>query len=227
MKKLLLLIIPLLLICGCESTKTNNKEVIKPEIKKEEVKEDYIDFNTTPIGIYSLNGNSLTKLTIINKKPVIEEDLGVFQIYFSNDNNISLDKSFADSYYELFNNYKKDINLKVGFNIKFHLVTGEDVSYNILSPNDCMNRWEHLMNYLYDDYANKGKGFYSHIENNEYNDNTLFTAIKIQSSYQVDEIDSKIDLTVFTYDSDDDFLDGEYRGNSKYTMSICLEGRNC
>ena len=91
-----------------------------------------------------------------------------------------------------------------------------------------MNRWEHLMNYLYDDYANKGKGFYSHIENNEYNENTLFTAIKIQSSYQVDEIDSKILLTVFTYDTEDDFDEsGEYRGNSSYTMTICLEGREC
>ncbi len=225
MKRLLLLLfIPLLLICGCENTNKNvDIKNIKPDIKKEEVKEDYIDSNNTPIGIYSLNGNSLTKLNTINKKPVVEEDLGIFQIYFSNDDSISLNKSFADSYFEKYNEYK----VKVGFNLKFHLITGEDVSYNILSPADCMNRWEHLMNYLYDDYANKGKGFYSHIENDEYNDNTLFTAIKIQSSYQVDEIDSKIDLTVFTYDSEDDFLDNEYRGSSKYTMSICLEGRNC
>ena len=46
--------------------------------------------------------------------------------------------------------------------------------------------------------------------------------------YQVGEVDSKILLTVFTYDTEDDFDENkEYRGNSKYTMTICLEGRKC
>ncbi|MBR3210996.1 MAG: hypothetical protein IKF71_03550 [Bacilli bacterium] len=226
---IILLIIPLLLIWGCEKKETNQKiEEKKQTIETEEIKPDYEDKNQTPIGIYQLNGNTLNKLSTIHKTPVVEEDLGIFQIYPSQEENISLDSSFADSYFNHWQEYKKDTNLKVGFNLKFHLNKGEDVSYNIFSPNDCMNRWEHLMNYLYDDYANKGKGFYSHIENNEYNENTLFTAIKIQSSYQVDEIDSKILLTVFTYDTEDDFDEsGEYRGNSSYTMTICLEGREC
>ena len=83
------------------------------------------------------------------------------------------------------------------------------------------------MTYLYDDYNNFGKGFYSHIEKEQFNENTLMTSIKIQSSYSVDQINSKISLTVFTYDSEDDFENNEYRGNSSYTMDICLEGRAC
>ncbi len=229
MKKILLIIVLLLIVCGCSNTKSNVEEkVVKPNVQKEEVKQDYVDQNNTPIGIYQLNGNTLTKLTTITKKPVIEEDLGVFQVYPSNDNNISLNTSFGQSYYEHWQGYKKDTNLKVGFNLKFHINTGEDVSFNILKPDDCMIKWEHFMNYLYDDYVNQGKGFYSHIENKDYNENTLYTAIKIQSSYQVAEVDSKVLLTVFTYDTEDDFDDkGEYRGNSKYTMTICLEGVKC
>jgi len=116
----------------------------------------------------------------------------------------------------------------LGFNLKFHLSSGEDVSYNIFYPSDCMNRWEYFMNYLYDDYANRGKGFYSHIESEEYTENTLYTAIKIQSSYQVSEVDSPITLTAFTYDGWDDFDDNmEYRGNSSYSMTICIEGMEC
>ena len=61
----------------------------------------------------------------------------------------------------------------------------------------------------------------------EFNENTLVTAIKIQSSYSIDQIASKITLTVFTYDTEDDFENNEYRGNSKYSMDICLEGREC
>ena len=229
MKKILLIIICILFVCGCSNVDTN-KEVkdTKPEIKKEEVKKDYIDQNKTPIAIYQLNGNFLTKLTNMNKKLIIEEDIGIFQVFPSNEDNISLDKSFGQSYYEHWQGYKSNTNLKVGFNIKFHKNNGEDVSFNILKPDDCMAKWEHFMTYLYDDYANQGKGFYSHIENKDYNENTLFTALKIQSSYQVGEVDSKILLTVFTYDTEDDFDEnGEYRGNSKYTMTICPEGINC
>lgn len=229
MKKAFLLLFIILLTCGCQKEPANLKiKTIPPDEKKEESLPRYQDSNTTPIGIYQLNGNYLTKLTTITKKTVVEEDLGLFQVYPANDDTITLSNSFADSYYNKWSEYKQDTNLKLGFNIKFHLVSGEDVSFNILSPNDCMTRWEHLMTYLYDDYSNKGKSFYSHIENNEYNENTLFTAIKIQSSYQVDEIDSKIQLTVFTYDTDDDFDENnEYRGNSSYTFNICLEGRTC
>lgn len=227
-KTFILLFIPLLL-CSCQKEKPNLEiKTVTPEIKEEVLIPDYQDSNTTPIGIYQLNGNILTKLTTITKKPVIEEDLGIFQVYPANDDSITLNNSFADSYYNKWLEYKQDTNLKLGFNIKFHLNNGENVSFNILSPDDCMKRWEHLMTYLYDDYANRGKSFYSHIENNEYNENTLFTALKIQSSAQIDEIDSKIQLTVFTYDSEDDFDENqEYRGNSSYTLNICLEGRSC
>ncbi len=227
-KTFILLFIPLLL-CSCQKEKPNLEiKTVTPEIKEEVLIPDYQDSNTTPIGIYQLNGNILTKLTTITKKPVIEEDLGIFQVYPANDDSITLNNSFADSYYNKWLEYKQDTNLKLGFNIKFHLNNGENVSFNILSPDDCMKRWEHLMTYLYDDYANRGKSFYSHIENNEYNENTLFTALKIQSSAQIDEIDSKIQLTVFTYDSEDDFDENqEYRGNSSYTLNICLEGRPC
>ena len=229
MKKAFLLLFIILLTCGCQKEQANLKiKTIPPDEKKEESLPLYQDSNTTPIGIYQLNGNSLTKLTTITKKTVVEEDLGLFQVYPANDDTITLSNSFADSYYNKWLEYKQDTNLKLGFNIKFHLNNGENVSYNIMSPDDCMMRWEHLMTYLYDDYTNKGKNFYSHIESNEYNENTLFTAIKIQNGYKIEEIDSKIQLTAFTYDTDDDFDENnEYRGNSSYTFNICLEGRPC
>ena len=119
--------------------------------------------------------------------------------------------------------YNTNNNLKIGFNIKFS-TEDEDFSYNILNPSNCFEKWEYLLNYLYDDYANRGKSFYSHIEENEYNDSTLFTSIKVQSAGECNKIKDKIELTVFTYDTEDDFLDGEYRGNSSSTLTICING---
>ena len=98
---------------------------------------------------------------------------------------------------------------------------------NIYSPDNTFDKWEYLMNYLYDDYANQNKSFYSHIESNKMNDNTLFTAFKMQMSYSCFDIDSKIQFRVFTYDDNDDFKDNEYRGNSIYTINICIDGISC
>ncbi len=220
----------LLLTAGC----TNKKEEVpkKEEEKKEETTEKeetpkYIDQNNTPIGIYKLTGNKLTKLKTINTDLVIEQDIGIFQIYPSNQEIINLDKSFGQSFYDEWSKYNTNNNLKLGFNITFTLLNGTTINYNILNPSQTFDHWEHLMNYLYDDYANLGKGFYSHIENDKYNASTLFTAFKMQSSYQCDEINSGITLSAFTYDSEDDFQNGTYRGNSISSLKICINGKPC
>ena len=223
MKKLLIIMIILLTICGC-TKKVEVKEKPKEEKKEEIIKDTYKDENNTPIGIYNLQGNTLTKLTKINKTPVVEQDLGVFQIYPSNEDTVNLDKGFGLACYDEWTKYP---NVKLGINIKFTLANGENISYNIFSPENTFDQWEYLMNYLYDDYTNFGKSFYSHIEKEEFNDNTLVTAIKLQNSYSIDQVNSKIILTVFTYDTEDDFQDNEYRGNSYHSINICLEGRDC
>ena len=213
MKKTIILVIILLLLTGCGKDITR-KENIK---EKEEVIDTYKDLNNTPIGIYELdNNNTLTKLTTINKTLNIEEDIGIFQIYPSNENIINLNTSFGQSFYNEWSKYK---NIKLGFNIKYTLKNNETTSYNILNPDQTFDHLEYLMNYLYDDYANKDKSFYSHIESKDYNSNSLFTSIKIQSAYKCKDI-KEIVLTVFTYDTDDDFINNEYRGNSYNKLII-------
>lgn len=219
MKKIILLLVLLLvIISGCDK-----KEIKKKEKKKVEVEyvEKYEDLNTTPISFYTSNDSGLVKLTKINKKLVSLEDIGIFQIYPSNEESISFNGGFGNSFYNEWMKYNTNNNLKIGYNIKFS-TDEEDFSYNIFNPSNCMEKWEYLLNYLYDDYANRGKSFYSHIEENEFNENTLPTSIKLQSNDKALSIKNKILLTVFTYDSEDDFLDGEYRGNSSSTLTICV-----
>ena len=79
------------------------------------------------------------------------------------------------------------------------------------------------MTYLYDGYANKNKGFYSHLEESDYTDTTLFTTLKIQCGEKFKEIISPIQVTIYSYDSQDDFENNEYRGNSKSTLTINIE----
>jgi len=217
-KKIIIVFIIIVLCCGCINTKKEEKKKKKVDI---EYVEHYKDLNNTPISFYSSNDSGLVKLTKINKKLVSMEDIGIFQIYPSDEETISLNGGFGNSFYNEWNKYNTNNNLKIGFNIKFSTDT-EDISYNIFNPSNCMEKWEYLLNYLYDDYANRGKSFYSHIEENEYNENTLFTSIKLQSNDRALSIKNKILLTVFTYDTDDDFKDNEYRGNSSSTLTICV-----
>ena len=219
MKKLIIFFIIALLFTGCIN-KENKVDTKKKETKKQVVieKDTYKDLNNTPIGIYQLNGNTLTKLHEYKTTFVPEQDINTFQLYPSNDESVSLNESFGKSFYSEWIKYN---NIKMGFNIKFSLDTGEEINYNILSPNDTFNKWEYLLNYLYDDYINDGKGFYSHLEMSDYNENTLFTSFKMQSSGFVNKISSNIIFSVFTYDSEDDFKDDNYRGNSIYSIKIC------
>ena len=229
MKRLLLLLLFCIFICGCAKEETIVEEK-KDEEQQEEVVEvipTYEDLNTTPIGIYQLQGNTLTRLHEIHKTLNIEEDIGIFQVYPSNEEVIYLQDSFANSFYQKFQEYNQIQPIKIGFHLEFTLSNGEVISYNILTPPDAMAQWEYLMNYLYDDYVNRGKGFYSHIENDEYTPETLYTAIKLQSSYSCADIHSPILLTVFTYDTEDDFLENVYRGNSQATFKICVDGYEC
>lgn len=219
-KKLVIIFILLILCCGCVN-KEKPKEVEKKKVKAV-YEEKYKDLNNTPIGFYKIDGNNLVKLTTINKPLVAMEDIGIFQIYPSNKDTVYLNKGFAYDFYDEWMKYNTDNNLKIGFNVKYKTDEGE-FSYNIFNPSNCFDKWEYLLNYLYDDYLNREKGFYSHIENDEYNDSTLFTSFKMQSSGECNKLKDKILLTVFTYDSEDDFLNGEYRGNSSYTMTINIE----
>lgn len=222
-RKIVILLIGIIYVCGY--TKMTNLKEQKQSTQKEEIIEsipEYQDSNETPISFYQIKGNQLIKLTSISGNFNSLDDVGLFQIYPSNEEIISLDTTFASSFYQTWLAYNSQGNLKIGFSLEIPIDGKETISYNILTPSQAMDHWEYFMAYLYDDYANQGKSFYSHIEANEYMDTTLFTAFKLQCGAYSNEISSKVFLTVFTYDTEDDFLDGKYRGNSYFRLPICI-----
>ena len=233
MKKICLIIVCILLTCtGCSKddgliVEKHKDEIISSYKEYDDVLKSYKDLNNTPIGIYSLQGNKLVRLNTFNTKLDVEKDINIFQIYPSNENEVYLNNNFGQSFYDEWIKYNTNNNIKIGFNIKFTLTDGREVNYNIFNPDEAFIEWNYLMNYLYDDYQNRNKSFYSHIEGDQVTPETLYTAFKMQASYGCGDINSKIEFTVFTYDSEDDFLNNNYRGNSKHTINICVEGKSC
>ena len=72
--------------------------------------------------------------------------------------------------------------------------------------------------YLYDDINNNG--YYSHLTEEDINDNTIISSIKLTAGTYYEKITSNIKLTVFTYDEDDFDENKNYIGNSKHTIII-------
>lgn len=224
MKKIIIILITLLIITGCNTKKneTTPKDTTKKESEKtsEEVKEDYIDNNPIKLGLY-LYTNSYTNrklLTEYSTNWIEGTDLCSLEIYYTTEESIpgTNQKKLWNTYYS---NYQNISNYRIGYHISFNTKDNQ-IEKNILSPQDTGEIFDYIQLYLYDDINQEDGAWYSHITNEQYNENTILTSIKLTGSSKTNEITSDITLTTFTYDKDDFDENNNYRGNSKTTITI-------
>ena len=209
-----IIIMLLLLLTGC--TNNENIEVITFEnIEKQEEVEVYIDYNPITIGIYE-NDISLVKTCTMPKKNGVEK---ILSFYYTNQDNLGSTRQ-KENWYKFYSNYTDIPDHKIGFTFSFN-VGADKIEKTVLKPEIyAFNPYFYI--YIYDDINQPDYTFYSHLEENDINDNTIFSSIKI-FLVEPDLITSPIKFTVFIYDSLDDFDENNnYRGNSKYQINIEL-----
>ena len=212
MKKVIIVIV-LLLLTGC--VKDKPKVIEKEEIKEEVIEEKYVDNNPITIGIYE---NDISLLKEYKLKRVSGNET-IFSFYYTNEENLG-NRRQKENWYKYFNRYENINNYKIGFHFSFYV--GEDkIEKTILKP-DTFAFEPYFYTYIYDDINQPDNTFYSHLEEKDVNDNTIFSAIKLFLR-DTSTITSPIEFTVFTYDDLEDFDENNnYRGNSKYTIKIDL-----
>lgn len=203
-----------------------NKENL--EQKAEEIIENdeekvsaYVDDNPITVGLYVKEGNykKLVKEYYCGWNP--EEVLGIFYTVYTNEEKIP-GSNFDVVWKKYLNNYTNIDKYRIGYNIKFTMNTGEIIDQTILNPDHAYLMYPEIQFYLYDDInLVPGKRYY-HITSDEINENTICSSVKLVGDKKTPNITSEIELTTFTYDSDDDFDPdtGKYRGNSYYTVII-------
>ena len=230
MYKKLLMIMMVLILSGCIKEHKVVEEPKKDVEPVEEIEEvpSYVDDNTFPISFYKSQSGVLYKLTEVKESFVSKKDITTVQVFPSNEESIKLttDKgnAFNNKWIELDANHA----IKQGFNISYTLKDGTLISQNIMGPSTTQTNYDYIEIYLYDAYAHRNDNWYSHIEENQMNDATYFTSIKLTAGSKVADIVSKIKLTTFTYDTQDDFLEsGDYRGASSYSIEICDLNSTC
>ena len=223
MKKILLILI-VLLLCGCSHNKEDNVSTIdniddENDYIDETTIEQYIDDNPIKLGLFLYDNNYSNKERLEDTyytNFVNGVDIGSFEVFLTEDKIIN-GNNFKNTWNKYYNNYENIDSYKVGFNIKFVLDDGTNYSANFLEP-DIFKFSEYFYVYLYDDIHQEDGAFYSHLESME--EDTLVTSIKIYAVDGIDRVDSFI-LSAFTYDSLDDFdEEGNYRGNSIYVIRI-------
>jgi hypothetical protein len=213
MKKLFILMVFAIVLCGCE----DEKQVIKNEniIKPIEEKEKYVDLNPVKLGFYDDSWNLINSYDLKwNKKT----DIAWPWVFPTIEETISKENSKV-----LWQRYWNDYigkGYKYGYEIKYSLTSGEEVNVTILKPSDNEQTFKYVELYIYDG-LNETASWFDHLEDDELTEDTVITSIKVTGGSSIDEVVSPISLKVFTYDGSDDFDElGKYRGISFALVTI-------
>ena len=162
----------------------------------------------------------LNKVNEYKTKFTYGKEIGLFQIYPSTEEQIKYTGRSANSFYAAWNKIDTDHSYKMGYHLAYTLEDGTSISHYIYKPQDTMTYRQYIETYLYDDYAHRNDSWYSHITNEQYNDNSYLTSIKLNPGKEIAKVISNVELMAFTYNGEDDFENGEYRGISKYVLTI-------
>mgnify|MGYP007070183618 CR=1 FL=1 len=178
MKKRLFLLLIIILLTSCSANSKINNVTTNEEIttKTTTTAKVYIDDNPIKVGLYQ-NGKLVTNY---NKKFNVHEDIGSFDVCFTNKetlDSIDIKKTFSE-YYQTYDNIDE---YKIGFYISF-MVQNELYEKVILDASNILSLGPYLYYYLYDDINQMDGAWYSHIEPQDMNDDTIFSSIKLYSA---------------------------------------------
>ncbi len=149
-----------------------------------------------------------------------QQDIECFETFASQSDTVSLGryKTVWDPYWEVFSD---SYSYKVGYELKLIYQSGEEASQLILGPEDTDKFWDCIEIYLYDDVNQPEGQWYSHLTEEDMQENTLCSSIKLTPGADIDKV-AAMKLTVFTYKSQGDFNrdTGSYLGYNSYSIDI-------
>ncbi len=214
MKKIIILLIPLLYL-GCKNEEIDNfKNIISDSINSMYQEPVYEDNNPIKVGLYQ-NGRLVHDYIT---KFVSGKDI-TFNIVFSNEENLG-STNIKKNWQKYYQQYQDIDQYKIGFLLEFE-ADGQKMENLILNPEAKYKTGPYIFVYLYDGIHQKDGARYSHLEMKDVKENTIYSSIKIFMNKYAEKLSSPIKLTVFTYLNDNDFdINNYYRGNSKYTIYI-------
>lgn len=216
MKKIVIYILVIFILTGCNQINMDNNDI--DFIDKDIIINDeniYIDTNPIKVGLY-IGSSKITSYTTTLSN---HKEIGVFNIYYTDKDRLD-SSNIKYNFNKYYNEYNNIDDYKIGFYVTFE-ADDKKIEEIISDPSSKHSMTPYLYIYLYDDIHQKDGAWYSHLEMNDINDDTVYSSIKLYLAQEGSKITSPISLTVFTYNNLDDFdSNGYYIGNSKYTIEI-------
>lgn len=214
-KRIIKIIILLLILTGCKNQKQETKKVTKEPMNN--IIEPTIEEPSIDLGIYQ-NIEGTRKLVEKLEIPFPKlQDMISLEIYYAKEQEL-----IKGTQKNIWTNYKdKQENIeenRIGFHINFK-TKNEEFDKTILKPQDVESIFNYIQIYLYDD-IHQINSWYSHVTTEEFNDETIFTSIKLTGSIYIDEVVSPITLSVFSYKKDEIEKENKYIGRNEYKIEI-------
>lgn len=180
------------LLSGCQENRFKVKEVGSHSLKK--IIEPKVE-EKIPVGLYLSNLKTKTLVSNYTSPLTLYKDIVSLEVFYTNN------PSLEGEQVNLWNQYcdgKKAGLYKIGYIIEYK-IDDREVRQVILSPHDTEAIFNDIQVYLYDD-IHQDKKVYSHVTNDDYDKDTVFTSIKLTASTNIDQISTPITLKVFVYD---------------------------
>ena len=178
----------------------------------------------TVVGIYKKAGGSRQLVTDYVCKWVRGEDIATFNTYASNEELLNY-ASFRDMMEDCWFSFPNAKDYKIGYCLSYTLVSGEEISVIIKKPSD-ITHTEYLEVYLYDSVQQYKGGWYTHLSDDDMDEETLLYSFKLTPGVKIKEVETiKLKSFVYKYNDDSDFDPdtGEYIGTVSYEINIIKE----
>lgn len=197
------------------------KQKINEQAEYENFLNENVYDNDIPISFYTFNGMEYVKTSDLYCNWSMDNILAdCYAIASTEDtlNGINFETIFRDNW----DKHEKSSEYKIGYNIKIQLDKGNIIDKTILEPKDTDELFSYIQVYLYDNITFMPNKLYYHITQEELLPDTMLTSIELVGSNEIERVNGPIELTVFTYNGNEDFdtSTGKYLGNSKFTLNI-------
>ncbi|MBN2879097.1 MAG: hypothetical protein JXN65_05635 [Clostridia bacterium] len=175
------------------------------------------------VGIYKSGSGGRVLLTEYVSKWKRGEDIATFNTFASNEPILNY-AAYRDMLVDCWFSFPDAESYKIGYCLKYTLVTGEEFSITIKKPSD-ITHTEYLEVYLYDSVQqyNRSAGWYTHLSDDDMDDETLLYSFKLTPGVKIKEVDTiKLMAFVYKYNDESDFdpESGEYIGTVSYAIDI-------
>lgn len=145
-----------------------------------------------------------------------QQDIQCFEVFLTSDSTVPM-----GTYSQVWNKYAGQYeNVKVGYFLDVFYTDNTQQTIRILSPEDTKAIWDCLEIYIYDDVNQTPGQWYSHLEDEDFTEETICSSIKLTPGAMIGEI-SSMKLTAFTYSDMGYFTqEGEFLGNNSCIIEV-------